>query len=318
LNQEDPRYKAVKERDAKEDIFYDYIEELKEKKEKEKEEKKSAFLELLKNTPAITQSTKFKTVEQLFEKNENFQSLKDKSREEIFNQYLKELKDKAKSKEETERKDVEAAFNTLLKETLKTAVWPPTWHTKTPFSQILPLINSDARYSALKEFSSKVKDDKKDEEGRRSKKKKSEASVEEYAKKLYEKFNEELDESLREDRRGLKFIMENAKCKVTPTDTKETLTKKCTELLLSTFKADNLHLLFAEMIDHVKNKKDQEQKDKEKEKEKSAKHKRKHKRSSSGSGSESESESDSDSESRKKKEEESKTFLFLIVLSKKT
>jgi len=101
---------------------------------------------------------------------------------------LKELKDKAKSKEETERKDVETAFNSLLKETLKTSVWPPTWHTKTPFAQILPLINLDLRYVALKEFSSKVKDDKKDEEARRSKKKKGESSsIDEYAKKLYEK-----------------------------------------------------------------------------------------------------------------------------------
>lgn len=122
----------------------------------------------------------------------------------------------------------------------------------------------------------------------------------EFASRLFEKLLDKLDDELKEDRRALKYILENLKLKVTSKDTVEGLTEKCTDVLLSTLTTHHIPLLFQEEIARVSAKE-------EKKRKRRRSYSRSSSRSRSRSRSRSKSNDDSDDDNRGKKRSRSRS-----------
>jgi len=95
-------------------VFEDSLERAKEKEEKEAKKRRRLaddFTDLLRNTKAVTSTSKWEDVRPLIEDAQDFRALSDdSSRKKVFDDYLTHLLHKAKDKERKREKEDKVSF----------------------------------------------------------------------------------------------------------------------------------------------------------------------------------------------------------------
>jgi pre-mRNA-processing factor 40 len=151
----DPRWMAVQSASDREDLFYDWLDDIENKaREKERERRRSklaAFKQLLKkSTPEyITACTSWRRARDKLADEDEYRDLDKIERIEVYIEYIKELEEKEKEGEEEEKKmekrrerRARDAFTHLLQQHKARGVF----HCRTKWREYLPVVQNEAAY----------------------------------------------------------------------------------------------------------------------------------------------------------------------------
>jgi pre-mRNA-processing factor 40 len=151
----DPRWMAVQSASDREDLFYDWLDDIENKaREKERERRRSklvAFKQLLKkSTPEyITACTSWRRARDKLADEDEYRDLDKIERLEVYSEYIKELEEKEKEGEEEEKKmekrrerRARDAFTHLLQQHKARGVF----HCRTKWREYLPVVQNEAAY----------------------------------------------------------------------------------------------------------------------------------------------------------------------------